>query len=551
VWFGWLLRKLGCLRFLLPLYRRWLDPAFFVGAVRLHFPTSRSSPIIPVDSSLALMGRSDKPAAISPSLLESSYARTQIRKDTLIHTRDRGHRTYGVHPTAVQKSAQKELGENGSPGIWMEHLMQRRFWLPLLLAVLSTGPGSAQMPQTAQAPTQLALQAWTWEQVKDRLELNNPTLLAGELNISELQAQEITAHLRPNPNLALLSDQIAPFNVGQPHGAFAYLLPSATVSYLHERAHKRELRTESAQKGTAIGISQQKDLERGLLFSLRSAFVQTLQAKAVLQLSRDNLDYYDHVLKISRDRFEAGDIAQIDLDRLELQRVQYESDVQTAEVNLRTAKIQMLMLLNDRTPIEQFDLVGVFDFNDQIEALDSYRQIALDNRPDLKAAIQSVDKAQTDYKLAIANGSTDPTFSLDVGRNPPIDFYFGLDVSFPLRIFDRNQGEKLRTKLDITRNERLKDAAQAQVFNDVDSAYATLNSNLILLRRYKQKYLAQAVRVRETILFSYQHGGASLLDFINAENDYRTVQLSYVNLVGSYLTAAAQLNQAIGREVIQ
>jgi cobalt-zinc-cadmium efflux system outer membrane protein len=257
------------------------------------------------------------------------------------------------------------------------------------------------------------------------------------------------------------------------------------------------------------------------------------------------------VLKISRDRFQAGDIAQIDLDRLELQRVQYESDVQTAEVNLRTAKIQMLMLLNDRTPIEQFDLVGVFDFNDEIDALDSFRQIALDNRPDLKAAIQGVDKAQSDYKLAEANGSTDPTFSVDVGRNPPIDFYFGVDVSFPLRIFDRNQGEKLRTKLDITRNERLRDAAKAQVFNDVDSAYATLNSNLILLRPYKQKYLAQAVRVRDTILFSYQHGGASLLDFLNAESDYRSVQLNYVNLVGSYLTAAAQLNQAVGREVMQ
>jgi cobalt-zinc-cadmium efflux system outer membrane protein len=442
----------------------------------------------------------------------------------------------------------------------MEYLMQRRFWMPLLLLALGAGAVSAQIP-TAQPPTQSPPtqspplhsppQAWTWEQVKDRLELNNPTLLAGELNISELQAQEITAHLRPNPNLALLTDQIAPFTTGEPHGVFAYLLPSATVSYLHERAHKRELRTESAQKGTAVGRSQQKDLERGLLFNLRSAFVQTLQAKAVLKVSLDNLEYYDHVLKISRDRFEAGDIAQIDLDRLELQRVQYESDVQTAEVNLRTAKIQMLMLLNDRTPIEQFDLVGVFDFNDQIESLESYRLTALESRPDLKAAIQSVDKAQTDYKLAVANGSTDPTFSFDVGRNPPIDFYFGFDVSFPLRIFDRNQGEKLRTKLDITRQERLKDAAEAQVFSDVDTAYATLNSNLTLLRPYKQKYLAQAVRVRDTILFSYQHGGASLLDFINAENDYRAVELSYVNLVGSYLTSAAQLNQAVGREVIQ
>ena len=430
--------------------------------------------------------------------------------------------------------------------------MLRTFWWFLLLGSGVAGLAAAQAaPQTAQPTKQAPPQAWSWEQVKDRLELNNPTLLAGKLNINELQAQEITAHLRPNPQLTLLGDQIDPFPGGPAHGPFAYFLPSATVSYLHERAHKRELRTESAKKGTAIGISQQDDLERGLLFNLRSAFVQTLQAKAVLQFSKDNLDYYDHVLKISRDRYEAGDIAQIDLDRLELQRVQYESDVQTAEVNLRTEKIQMLMLLNDRTPIEQFDVVGVVDFNEQIEAPDAYRQMALDHRPDLKAAVQAVDKAQTDYKLAEANGSTDPTISFDVGRNAPIDAYFGVDVTIPLRIFDRNQGEKLRTKIDITRNERLRDAAEALVFSDVDSAYATLNSHLILLRPYKQKYLAQAVRVRDTILFSYQHGGASLLDFLNAESDYRSVELNYVNLVGSYLTAAAQLIQAVGREVIQ
>jgi outer membrane protein, heavy metal efflux system len=426
--------------------------------------------------------------------------------------------------------------------------MLRAFYF-LSLMVLSAGFATGQATAPPASPP--APQAWTWEQVKGRLELNNPTLLAGKLNISELQAGEITAHLRPNPNLTLLSDQIDPFPGGPPHGPFAYWLPSATVSYLHERAHKREFRTESAKKATAIGVSQQNDLERGLLFDLRNAFVQTLQAKAVLQVSKDNLEYYDHVLKISRDRFQAGDIAQIDLDRLELQRVQYESDMQTAEVNLRTAKIQMLTLLNDRTPVEQFDVVGVFDFNDQIDALDAFRQIALDTRPDLKAAVQAVDKAQTDYKLAEANGSTDPTISFDVGRNPPIDAYIGVDVNFPLRIFDRNQGEKLRTKIDITRNERLRDAAQAQVFNDVDSAYATLNSNLILLRPYKAKYLAQAVRVRDTIMFSYQHGGAALLDFLNAESEYRSVQLNYVNLVGSYLTSAAQLNMAVGREVMQ
>jgi len=99
-------------------------------------------------------------------------------------------------------------------------------------------------------------------------------------------------------------------------------------------------------------------LERTLIFALRSAFVSTLQAKAVLQLAKDNLAYYDHVLDISRTRYKAGDIAQIDLDRLELQRVQYESDLETAEVNLRTAKITLLTLLNDRTPIDKYDVAG-------------------------------------------------------------------------------------------------------------------------------------------------------------------------------------------------
>jgi cobalt-zinc-cadmium efflux system outer membrane protein len=395
-----------------------------------------------------------------------------------------------------------------------------------------------------------AQQALTWEQVRNRFENSNPTLLAGQFNISESKAQEITAYLRPNPNFTATADQIDPFPGGPPHGPFAFFLPVASINYLHERQHKRELRLESAQKATAIATSDQSDLERTLLFTLRGAFVQTLQAKAVLNVAQENLKYYDRVLEVSGERYKAGDIALIDLDRLQLQRLQYESDLQTAEVNLRTAKINLLMLLNDRTPIEHFDVTGPFDFTKQLSTLDEFRNLALDTRPDLKAATQSVDKARTDHNLAVANGSTDPTFSFDVGRNPPIDAYIGASISIPLRIFDRNQGEKLRTQLDIDRNQRLLDATKAQVFSDVDSAYAVLNGTLALLRPYKEKYLQQAVRVRDTVSFAYQHGGASLLDFLQAENDYRTVELNYVNLVGSYLTAASQLNLAVGREVI-
>ena len=391
----------------------------------------------------------------------------------------------------------------------------------------------------------------TWQQVRDKFEAANPTLGAGQIGIDESRAQETTAYLRPNPSLTLLGDQIDPFSGGPAHGPFAYLLSSGTVNYLHERRHKRELRLQSAQDATRIAVSDQADLERTLIFNLRGAFIQTLQQKAVYKLAKDNLEYYDHVLNVNNDRYKSGAIARVDLSRLQLQRVQYESDLQTAEVNLRTAKIQLLALLNDRTPVDQFDVSGTFDFSELLPQLDDVRQAALDNRPDLRATMQAVEKANTDHRLAVANGSTDPIFGFDVGRNPPIDQYIGVSVNIPLRVFDRNQGEKRRTQLDIARNTKLADAARTQVFSDVDSAYASVNSSVILLKPYKAQYLRQALDVRDTIEVSYQHGAASLLDFMNAQADYRSVQVNYLNLVGSYLNAAAQLNLAVGREVIQ
>ncbi len=395
----------------------------------------------------------------------------------------------------------------------------------------------------------LAQRTLTWEDAKRELRASNPNLSAARIGIEQSRADETTAFLRPNPEVTVSADQVAPFN-GNPYRPFTLVQPYVAGSYLLEREHKRDLRLESARKATAVGVLQLADQERSLLFDLRNAFVQVLQQSAVLAVTRESLQYYDHVLAVSRDQLSVGDIAAVDLDRLELQRVQFESDVQTATVNLRTAKIQLQALLNDRTPVEQLEVRGSFDFAEIAVPLGEVRQKALDRRPDLRAALAAVDKAKTDYRLAVANGSTDPTFGVDVSRDPPIPAYFGVSVTIPIRIFDRNQGEKARTQLDIGRNERLVEAARLQVFSDVDSAYAILQSNLILLRPYKTRHLPQAARVRDTIGFSYQHGGASLVDFLQVQQDYRGIQLSYLNLVGAFLSAANQLNFAAGSEVI-
>lgn len=405
---------------------------------------------------------------------------------------------------------------------------------------------------TQQASTQQPL---TWDQVKARFEATNPVLKADADNVAELKAEEVTAYLRPNPQVGVTVDgtQIATKDgVWQPTKG-SFVVPS--FNYLHEREHKRELRLQSAQEGTRIGQSLHEDLDRNMVFSLRAAFVATLQAKFVLEMARSDLDYYDKIIDISQARFKAGDLAQIDLDRIELQRVQYESEIETAIVNLRTAKIQLLQLLNDRTPVDQFDITGPFEFSDALRPLDDYRQAALAARPDLQAALQTIQQSETNHKLAIANGSADPTFGAwytwnSSNNNPNGQQTLGLSVSVPLRVFDRNQGEKKRTLIDIDRATQAGEAARAQVFSDVDSAYEVVRSNVALLKPYKEKYNDQALRVRDTVTFAYEHGGASLMDFLSAQSDYRQVQLAYAQLLGSYLTAVAQLNLSVGQEVI-
>jgi len=396
---------------------------------------------------------------------------------------------------------------------------------------------------------------FNWQQIKDKFRAANPTLKAAQLNIDESRAAEITAYLRPNPDVSLSADGVQisrNFGVWRP---FQGVVETPGISYLHERQHKRELRRDQAKESTVIAESTYVDQERGLVFTLRNAFVQVLQAKAVLQNAKDNLAYWDKELDVNRKRFKAGDLAQIDLNRLELQRVQFESDFETAVVNLRTAKIQILMLLNDRTPIEQFDVAGSFDFTDSLGPLEDFRNIALTARPDLKVAIQNVELAKITHQLAVSNGSTDPTFSIWYSHNPSFANPFanetmGGSISIPLRIFDRNQGEKERTRIDIGRNQRLEDAAEAQVYNDIDSAYWTLIQALNLLKPYKVKYLTLAEDNRNRVAIAFQNGGASLLDLLDAEKAYRDTRLAYLNLIGAYLTTAAQMNMAAGREVL-
>ena len=398
----------------------------------------------------------------------------------------------------------------------------------------------------ATVPGAFAQTSYSWDQVKARFEATNPALKADADNVDEMRAEEITAYLRPNPQFTVSGRRHADRSRMTASGSrFRARIVVPSVSYLHERDHKRELRLESAQEGTRISESEHEDLKRTLEFTLRAAFVQTLEAKAVLELAQADLDYYDKIIDISRDRFKAGDIAQIDFDRIELLRVQYESELQTAIVNLRTAKIQLLQLLNDRTPVEQFDVTGPFDFSD---ALAAARRLPPDRRstrgPICRRRCRPFSSRRPTTSWPIANGSTDPTFGAwytwnSSNNNPEWD----PDA--------RRQREHSAAHL---RPQPGREAAHAdrhrpQPAGQRGRARAGLQRRGHGLRAGREQHRAaealqgantttQALRVRDTVTYSYQHGGASLMDFLNAQSDYRQVQLAYAQLIGAYLTAA-------------
>jgi len=217
-----------------------------------------------------------------------------------------------------------------------------------------------------------AQEPWTWEKVRERFETNNPTLRAGRLQVDEAKADEVTANLRPNPQLSVVLDQFTVFNPSVLSANNAQWTP--TVTQLIERQSKRHLRYQSAELAAQSAQSDTQDLERSLLFNLRDAFVRLLAAKSVLQLSTDNLSYYDKVIEVNRERFKAGDISNIDFERVELQRVQFESDYQNALVSLRQAKLDLLALMNEKSSVDLFDVAGEFDFHDSLPNLAEVHQ---------------------------------------------------------------------------------------------------------------------------------------------------------------------------------
>jgi cobalt-zinc-cadmium efflux system outer membrane protein len=416
---------------------------------------------------------------------------------------------------------------------------QNRILLAAACSLLLLYPalGRAQLPATAAVSV-------TMQQAVDLALAKNPTLLSSKQNLLSVKAQEIQAGVRTNPYLSASGSNIT---LGEfANNPYDY---NVGVGRLFERGEKRRWRLDSARSTTAQTEAQYHLQEQQTVLAVRQAFTNFVLAKAAKKLADDNLADYKHELDIGRERLKAGDLAKLDFERLDLQLAQFESDESNAITNAQQASDQLQVLLGYDKPRSDFDVIGDIVPPAVVATMEDLEQKALAARPDYRAAHIGVAVADANVKLAYANGTADPTLEADYDRNGP-DNSVGFSLNIPLRLFDRNQGNKETSKYLAQANRFTEVAVRNQVFGDVDEAWSGYVNAKVLSDRYNGHYLDEAKDVLEISRFSYEHGGLALIDYLDALRESRSVTSDALNAYAQTWLAIHQLSFATATDIV-
>jgi cobalt-zinc-cadmium efflux system outer membrane protein len=385
---------------------------------------------------------------------------------------------------------------------------------------------------------------------------HNHQLIAMRTTIQQSEAEEITQGLRPNPNLVTDWEYVP---LGSPARQNPNLYSGETtgtyiennteedvgLNYLLERGGKRLDRLKAQKDITAQTRSLVADNERSLSFQVAGLFVNAQLAESTLDLAEQDLKSFQSTVDISEAQYKAGGISENNYLMIKLQLLQFESDLEQAQLSKVQSLSDLRQLLGYEWVSADYDVAGDFAYQPVKVNLEDMQMKALQNRPDLRAAQQGVTAANSQYVLQKADGKQDITVQANYTHNGGINTT-SLFASIPLAIHNRNQGEIARTQFAITQAQEQQTAANGQVLTDVKDAYEGLQSNDKIVQLYISKYLDVAKQSRDISEYAYRRGGLALLDFLDAERSYRATELAYRQTLASYLLAMEQLREAVG-----
>ena len=376
----------------------------------------------------------------------------------------------------------------------------------------------------------------------------NLDLLIAKYGIETSKGQQITARLLPNPVLQV--GNVASFTQGNTIATTGGI--TSQVQQLFEIAGKRGYRIESAGYGVQSSEAEFEDAVRQLSFAVKDAYFRVQLAQRRLALAEENRDRFARILDVNTIRFKKGYIAEIDLIRIRLQMVDFQSQVIAAiqEAESARADLRQLLRISAGTKLE---LTTELDYRRVDPDIAKLRSTAVQARPDIRAKRASFSQREADLKLAKAYRYPDVTvgagYAVQGPRGPDNQQMALLNFGVPLPLFNRNQGGIVQAEVAVQAAQADLDKTINQAENEVDVAYHNLLQSRRLVEAYLSGVLDDARATFTIVERAYERGGATILDLLDAARTSRTIQQNFIEALFSYQHNLFQLESAVGQEV--
>jgi cobalt-zinc-cadmium efflux system outer membrane protein len=382
---------------------------------------------------------------------------------------------------------------------------------------------------------------------------NNLELAAEKANVSVVEAREIGARLRPNPVLSVSGQTLNAF--GAKFGPDSPLGPNqwnVQTEVPIERGGKREQRVALAREEKTLAELGVREVMRQVIAGVQSAFVDVQQAQDKLALAQENLKTLESLVAINEARLQAGDLAQVELERSRVAALQYRTAVEQAQLEVEQAKIQLQLVMGRKAPRTDLEVSGGWRRDVVEETPEELTRRALTERPDYQAAGQARVRSRADLRLQVANAKVDYSVGVEFTRQWAYGMAgntAGVYFSVPLPVRNRNQGEVARAERETVLAGARMAALELAIRGEVEKAYRQYVVARRLLENIETEMLGKARSVRETTEYSYKRGEASLVEYLDAQRAFNDAMQAFNDARASYARSLYLMDTVTGATV--
>ena len=377
----------------------------------------------------------------------------------------------------------------------------------------------------------------------------NLQLVAGRYDISAAEADRLTARLRPNPQVSFAATD---FPLAFSLQAFNPPTLDYSVSQTFETAGKRQKRTEVADASIQVAQAQFEMTVWQLTNDVKKKFYAVLLARSLYDLAKENQSTFAEIVEHTRDVFKLGEISGLDLQRLEVEKIKFDTDLANSERDYEVALRDLRLALGGNYPSTELEVAGSMEYYQSYDfSFDDLREKALAARPDLKVAKLTEKAADASIRLQNAMKIPDVTLTGGIEQVKNDVSTYNIGVSIPLPVYDRNQGERAKALIDKQRAQNQQQQVTNQIIGDVDKALAAFNIQKRRLDLYKTGVLTKVTDIQTKTEISLKAGESSTLELLDAIRTRRDTLAGFYQTIFDYQSSLLDLELATATPILK